>query len=98
MKIMQRLLAALLVILPGMASACPVCFGADGSNKALGTAFNIAVTMTLGITMGLIASGIAWLRRIERRRMAQDALMIARLDVGQPEESGWPGSSPSPTH
>ena len=98
----MNLRAALPVLIatlaPSLAQACAVCFGADGGNKALGAAFNIAVTMTLAITMGLLATGIVWFRRIERRRIAQDALTIARLDRedAAQDSSGWGGPAPTP--
>jgi len=89
------LITLALILTPALSRACAVCFGADGGNAALGQAFNIAVTITLGVTMGLIATGIAWFRRLEAGRKARDAEYIAGLDHRDAKDSGWAGPSPS---
>jgi len=79
----SRIASALLlpILIPASSFACAVCSGADSNNAALGSAFNIAITLLLGVTMGLIGGGIAWFYRLEQRRKASDARLIARLDL-----------------
>lgn len=97
MKPGTPLIALVLLLTPALSRACAVCFGADGGNAALGQAFNIAVTITLGVTMGLIATGIAWFRRLEAGRKARDAEYIAGLDHAGPQDSGWTGPASAPS-
>lgn len=81
--------------LPGSALACAVCNGADSNNQALGAAFNLAITLLLGVTMSLIAAGIVWFYRLEQRRKAADARTIAAADALAAAE--WAAPVPSPT-
>ncbi len=95
----RRLLpvTALLALLPALAAACPVCFGADGDSRNLGAAFNIAITLLLGVTMALIGGGIAWFRRIEARRIQLDARYIELVDLARRDDDApWPSPSPAP--
>ena len=67
--------------MPALATACPVCFGAGDDSKAIGSAFNIAITLLLGVTASLIATGITWFHRMELRRREFDARTIAQADA-----------------
>ncbi len=75
---MGRLAVAAVLLLPRAALACPMCFGGI-DNPTLGRAFNIGLFMLMGSTFGLLVAGITWLVRIERRRMAADAIHFSRL-------------------
>jgi len=83
----RRLPAALAVLLPAAARACPVCFGADADQAGLGAAFNLAITILLGVTFALIGGGIAWVARIEKRRKALDARYFELLELVEPREA-----------
>jgi hypothetical protein len=74
-------------MIPAAARACSVCFGADAEQAGLGAAFNLAITILLGVTFALIASGIAWVARMEKRRRALDARYFELLELVEPREA-----------
>ena len=76
-----RLLIGVALLLPQLAAACPVCFGADAEGGDLGRAFNLGIMLLLGVTMGLIGTGAIWFYRIEQRRQAVDAEYLKLMEV-----------------
>ena len=64
------LAAAAVVVTPGEASACPICFGND-PNSEIGPAMNWAVFALLGVTGGVLSGFIGFIfHLIKRSRMA----------------------------
>ncbi len=78
---MSRLIVAMALLLPQLAMACPVCFGADAENANVGRAFNLGIMLMLSVTMGLIGTGAIWFYRIERRRQAVDSQYLKLMEV-----------------
>lgn len=87
--------AALVAVgVPGGAWGCAVCFGADTDNASVGRAFNVGITLILGITFALLAGGAAWLWRMERRRQALDARYFELLESAERSDVARAGGEP----
>lgn len=85
-----RFLIGVALLLPRLAAACPVCFGADAEGGDLGRAFNLGIMLLLGVTMGLIGTGAIWFYRIEQRRQAVDAEYLKLMEVVDKQSSSVP--------
>ncbi|MEW6512086.1 MAG: hypothetical protein AB1428_14140 [Bacteroidota bacterium] len=67
----QRAVAAIavtLLLLPGIASACPVCYGASDTSAA--QSVNAAIISLLGVTGGVLGAFGAMFIRMRRRMRA----------------------------
>ena len=70
---MRLALGLFALVLPRLAAACPVCFGAADNRGGLAQGFWWGIVILLAITMSLLAA-IGWtLWTVERRRTQADA-------------------------
>ena len=91
MRTMTRLLSLLLVVsavllaIPGTSSACPVCYGAPGTQVT--EAIDTAVLFMLGIVMVMLGSAGAfiWYLRGKAIEAAQNESLAAELRRLLPE-------------
>ena len=79
------LTAALLVLAPAVAAACPICFGGDpGSDEA--RSLNWAVFTLLGVTGGVLSGFVGFffsLLKRSRQALGNDAAFDAAVRRGE---------------
>jgi hypothetical protein len=79
-KTLLALLTVLMLAVPHVALACPVCFGASDSPLAQGT--NMGVFFMLAVTVGMLAAFASFfIYLVRRKRVFADDDTIDRVPV-----------------
>lgn len=80
------LAAMLFILVPAVAWACPICFGAD-PDSATGRSVNWAVFTLLGVTGGVLSGFVGFffhLLKRSRQALGNDAAFEAAVRRGEP--------------
>ena len=80
------LAAALFVLAPAIAGACPICFGGD-PDSAEGRSLNWAIFTLLGVTGGVLSGFVGFffsLLKRSRQALGNDAAFEAAARRGEP--------------
>lgn len=72
--------AVAMVLEPGVASACPVCFGADDGPMLRGS--NMGILALLVVTLAMLAAFGLFFVHLVRRAARADALAQGSRDLG----------------